>query len=357
LGRRLPFILVGLPISILFLLLVRFAGHLGQPLALPLVAVSIILFSIFWNVVSDPYQALLVDITPEKERPTFNALLSLASLAGNGALMIFATLMTIEKGNVPDVVFDACAVLMFLSFVPVFFVREPKEAAEAAHRETRIPLRRYLNEMRTFKEAFKLLISIFFLWSALNAIMPFLTTFPKKVLHVSTGEAFIVYMVMGVSVGVFCYPWGWLATHYGNRRPIVAGTILLILTAALGLVVPSYIWLFPLAILAGAGFSATTVLTYPYLSQLVPGSRIGVFTGLQTAFSAIAVPVSVLFTGILITGFGYRAIFAVLAIMMVFDLLCLLWIDDAAGKEQVRRLEECSVREDDYETHLGSTRR
>lgn len=358
LGRRLPFIVVGLPLSIMFLLLVRFAGHLGNGLALPAVAISVTLFSIFWNVMGDPYQALLVDITSEEERPSYNAILSIVSLIGQGALLLFATGVTIQGDRVPDVVFDVCAVLLFLSFVPVFFVREPHAVAAAAHRERMLPLRSYLREVRTFKEAFKLLVSIFFMWTGLNAILPFLTTFPKKVLHVSTAESFVVYLVLGISVGVSCYPWGRMSGRFGNRALIVAGSILLILSAALGLVVPSYILLFPLAILAGAGFSATTVLTYPYLAELVPGSKIGLFTGLQTAFSAIAVPASVLVTGILISGFGYRAIFAVLAIMMALAVVCLLWINDAAGKAQVRQMTEITHRlEDDHETRVGSARR
>jgi MFS family permease len=120
----------------------------------------------------------------------------------------------------------------------------------------------------------------------------------------------------------------------------VAGTLLLIAAAVWGLVVPSYLWLFPLAVLAGAGFAATTVLTYPYLSQLVPGSKMGVFTGLQTAFSAVAVPVSVGVTGTLIHFFGYRSIFAMLAAMMVLDVYFLLSIDEQAAREQVRQVEE-----------------
>ncbi len=340
LGRRIPFILVGLPLAIVSLLLVRYSRHLGHGLALPAVAMCVSLFSIFWNVMGDPYQALLVDITPEGERSTYNAILSIVSLLGQGTLLLAATGVVVGQDTVPDVVFDICALLLFLSFVPVFFVREPKVVSDAAHQELKLPIRSYISEMRTFTEAFKLLVAIFFMWTGLNAILPFLTTFPRKIMHVTTAESFVVYLVLGISVGISCYPWGWLGRRYGNRPLIVIGAILLIIAGALGALVPTYTLLFPVAILAGAGFASTTVLTYPYLAELVPGSKIGVFTGLQTAFSAIAVPVSVLITGILISRFGYRAIFAVLAIAMVLNALCLLWVNDAAGREQVQRVAE-----------------
>src|SRR5947209_16660668 len=54
LGRRKPFIMVGAPLSALFLILAAHAGHLGGSLALPLVGLMIVLFSIFYNVAGDP---------------------------------------------------------------------------------------------------------------------------------------------------------------------------------------------------------------------------------------------------------------------------------------------------------------
>lgn len=145
---------------------------------------------------------------------------------------------------------------------------------------------------------------------------------------------------MIVSAGVFAYPFGLWARKYGIRKMIIIGTLVLIASAAMGLVVPTYFWMFPLAILAGCGFSATTVLTYPYLSFLVPGSKMGVFTGLQTAFSAVAVPLSAAATAGLIGLFGWRSIFAMLAAMMLVDVVVLITIDEEAAQAQLKESEE-----------------
>ena len=341
LGRRRPFILFGVPMSVLFLMLVPVFGHAQHSLALPLIVVAIVLFSITWNIAQDPYSALMIDITAPEKRSKFNAILSLLSLTGQVAIVVYAAVAALKKNNIPDIVFYACAGLMVLSYVVVFFgVHEPKEAVEAARVEEKIPLRAYLEDMQEYKEAFKLLISIFFLWNGLNAILPFISSFPKHIVHASDSQALVIYVVIILSAGVFAYPFGWLGARYGNRRMIVVGTVLLIAAALIGLVVPSYFWLFPLAVLAGCGFSATTVLTYPYLSQLVPGSKIGAFTGLQTAFSAVAVPLSAGLTALLIGLFGWRSIFAMLAAMMVVDVYFLLSIDEGAAREQVRQVEE-----------------
>lgn len=341
LGRRRPFILIGVPLAALFLVLIPSLGQAGRNLALPLIAAAVILFSISWNIAIDPYQSLMVDMTAERERPLFNAVIALVSLLGQVAIVVYATVAALKKNAIPPGVFYACAAVLLVSYAVVFLgVREPRSAEVEARVEEAVPWRMYLRETRVFTEAFKLLVSVFFLWSGLNAILPFITIFPIKIVGASKSQALLVYVAMILTAAICAYPFGRLASRYGNRRLIVVGTCMLILAAMWGLVVPSYIWLFPLAILAGAGFSATTALTYPYLSQLVPGSRIGAFTGLQTAFSAIAVPVSVILTGLLIDRFGYRSIFAMLAVMMVCDVAMLLSVDEHAAREQIRRVED-----------------
>ena len=220
LGRRRPFILFGIPISVLFLALIPLAGHADPHIALWLIILSIVLFSITWNIAGDPYQALMIDITPdERERSLFNAVLSVVALVGQVALLLYAAFASLEvpkhtyvhgrgvghgamagsswvrldrplgEHNIPDAVFFLCAGFLLLTYAVVFFgVREPKDAAREAHVENRIPLRVYVREMREFKEALKLLVSIFFLWTGLNAIIPYLTVFTKKEMHVSDSE-------------------------------------------------------------------------------------------------------------------------------------------------------------------------
>ncbi|MGI8825146.1 MAG: MFS transporter [Chloroflexota bacterium] len=339
-GRRRPFILFGIPFSVLFLMLIPIAGHQGHGRALPLVAAAIILFSITWNIAGDPYQALMVDITPSRRRPIFNAILSVLALLGQVAIVAYAGVAAFKKNNIPDAVFYAGALFMLLTFAAVFFgVSEPRHAGTVAKVEEKIPVRVYVAEIRHFREAFKLLVSVFFLWTGLNAILPFLTIIPTKILGATKSQSLVVYMVMILTAAICAYPFGRLAARGGARRYIVIGTVTLIAAALLGMVVRSYVWFFPVAMLAGAGFSATTALTYPYLSQLVPGSKMGVFTGLQTSFSAVAAPVSIGVTGLLINHFGYRSTFAMLAVMMVVDVAVLLSIDDSAARVQVEEVE------------------
>ncbi len=341
LGRRRPFLLVGVPISIFFLCLIPIVAHGNHAFALPLIAASVILFSITWNVAQDPNTALMVDITTPGERPVYNSILAMISLVGQVGIVLFTIAVTFKKNALPDVIFYVCAALMLASYAVVFLgVKEPKETMALATVEEKIPFRVYVGDLRRFTEAFKLMTSMFFLWTGLHAIIPFLNLFQIHVLGATKSQAFIVYIVMILTSAVLSYPVGRLGARYGNRRMVVLGTVTLMTAAAIGIMVPSYIWVFPLAVFAGCGFAATNALTYPLLAELIPASKVGVFTGIQTAFGAAAVPVSIVITGVLIDHFGYRSIFAVLAVMTVLDLLMLLSINLEAAHTQVRSVED-----------------
>jgi Na+/melibiose symporter-like transporter len=339
LGRRRPFILVGIPLSVLFLCAIPLAGHAPKLWALPLIFTAVVLFSIFWNVAGDPYQALMVDITPEEQRPRYNSILAVLALLGQVGLGLYAIKLS-HHNDIPDTLFYAAGGFMLLMFALVFFgVREPKDASRSARVEERIPFRTYIEDLRRFKEAFKLLLSILFFWTALNPVQSYLIQMPKKLVGASTPQAIAVYLTLIMAAAVAAYPFGKLGAKYGSRRFIVLGMLLLIAASIVGLLVRTYFMFFPLAILAGVGFSATTVLTFPYLSTLVPPSKIGVFTGLQTTFSAMAVPFSVIGAGTLITHFGIRTLFIMLALCMVADVIFLLRIDEGAARKQLEDVE------------------
>lgn len=61
---------------------------------------------------------------------------------------------------------------------------------------------------------------------------------------------------------------------------------------------------------------------------------------MQTAFSACAVPLAALTVGFLTEHFVFRSVFALLAVLMVIDVLFLAAIDDEAAKKQIATVEE-----------------
>ena len=340
LGRRRPFILVGAPLSVLFLILAAHAGHAGGAIALPLVALAIVLFSIACNVAGDPYDALMVDITPPRGRATFNAILNIVSLVGFIAITLFASAAAVKKNAIPDSVFSITAAAILVGYALVFFgVREPRDAWDEARREERIPMHAYLAELRTFRDAFKFLLADFFFWNGIFAMLPFLNRFMTKTIGVTDSQALQVNAVLVLVAAVCAYPAARLGRRFGYSRVSIVGCALLIGAAVLSIGVRSYGMLFPLAALAGCGYGTVNALLYPYLARLVPASKLGVFTGTRTAFSALATQLAIGVTTVLTIWLGYRAIFLVVATAMAGAIVLFSMVDPAAAEAQVQAVE------------------
>ena len=77
LGRRRPFILVGVPLSALFFVAAASADSLLA------IALAIVLFSLFFNLALDPYAALLADIVNSRRRITADTAVRLSLFFGN----------------------------------------------------------------------------------------------------------------------------------------------------------------------------------------------------------------------------------------------------------------------------------
>src|SRR5439155_1420112 len=120
LGRRRPFIAICIPLSAVFFLVASAATESLVPLA-----VSIFLFSIFFNAAIHPYAALLADITPINQRGLLSGLsqgIQLIGQVGFLGLIVVAT-----KGEAaPPWAYWGVAVAMVATFaVTVGGIHEP----------------------------------------------------------------------------------------------------------------------------------------------------------------------------------------------------------------------------------------
>ncbi len=80
-----------------------------------------------------------------------------------------------------------------------------------------------------------------------------------------------------------------------------------------------------LVVVAGIGNGAATAIGWPLLASLVPAERIGVFAGLKAAADSIAIPLSVVVAAeVFLPRFGYRGIFAMLAVFTFIALAMLI---------------------------------
>ena len=104
---------------------------------------------------------------------------------------------------------------------------------------------------------------------------------------------------------------GRLGDLFGRRRLLIAG--LALFTAASGLcgLAPSLSWLLAARAAQGLGAAAMMALAMAFVSETAPRERIGSVMGLFGTMSAVGTALGPSLGGLLIAGFGWKAIFLV----------------------------------------------
>lgn len=325
LGRRRPFMLVALPISALFMALTPFApGLLG-------IVACIVLFSLFFNVASDPYTALQADIAPPAQRTLLNGVGSVVGFAGQVALGLFLGFGPFSKHLPPAVYFVVAAVILVTWLYTTSTVREQRALV---HLEPAHSLGAYLDALRQHRQAFRYLVALFFYNIGLNTIVVNLTRYATHVLHTSDGGAFQLFLVLLLVTGLFTLPATWLANRFGVKRILILGMAVLGTTASGALFVQTAAQVLPLLLIAGIGNSAVSTLTWPLMMQLVPTERTGVFAGLKTSAESVSAFFSAFLAFEMVNLWGYRSIFLVLTLAAFASLALLLAVRTAAAEPE-----------------------
>lgn len=329
LGRRRPFILVGGLLSAIILAGTPFISAL--PLDLPdifqgitrtllLAIVSIFLFTIAFNSMDDLHKALLVDITRPEDRNTLSGLNVAVDMAGQVVILVLGFILWSD--GVPASAFLLTALLIAGGMlITVVGVREPTPEVWVADRHASMSESEdgltWWETARRYRGALMLCVVQFAYWSGLNAVLPLVSVYTRDILGATVGQAQLLPALMLLATTILAIPMGKLGDRFGKRRMLSAGYAVMGLVALGGLVitnVPEGVLLFTLA---GVGSCAIMVLTLPLLADLVPRHHMGTAAGALAASGSVAAPFASLLAGQLADMYGPRAIFGLMAVMVV----------------------------------------
>ena len=316
LGRRRPFIAIGIPLSAAFFL---FAATQQAVLGL---AVAVFLFSIFFNAAADPNTALLADLTTPGERGILQGVSTGLQLISQ---VTFLLLIAVASGNgsAPGWTYLLVAGLMVGTFaVTVIGVREPVIVVAS---EERLGLRRYVADLLEYRQALRYLGAIFLFQVGFSAVLPYLTLFITTDIGQSEQVALALAagtLLMTAASAVVC---GRLGDRIGMKPVLIIGWGLLAVAAFSGLIIQRLPETIAVVLLAGIGNGAATAAGWPLLASLVPAQKVGVFAGLKAAAESIAIPASVVIAAqIFLPRFSYRGVFALLAAGILLALFVLV---------------------------------
>jgi Na+/melibiose symporter-like transporter len=343
-GRRLPFILVGAPITAIAF------GFIPMAAVLPLFVActsTLLLSAALWRT---PVVALMPDITPSAKRSQANGIINF--MGGIGTIIALQTGGMLYELS-PAFPFWLGSVLVVLAALIVFlFVKEPTEYLESKEEQPGMmeSLREVLNAEE--KSGIRILLAIFFWFLGYSAVETFFTLYAQEHLGISAGDGATLLSVFPLFFVLFAIPSGLIAARIGRRVAISFGLIVVSVMLVLFYLLPANTLLNPISplplvgiplteggprmltmagimlIFGGIGWAFVNINSLPMVVELTTAARLGTFTGLYylfSTFSAIAGP-NVNGWAIQLTGNNYNVIMLIAPFFMVTALVLMLGV-------------------------------
>jgi maltose/moltooligosaccharide transporter len=344
LGRRLPFILAGAPITAIAFGLIPMAAIL--PLFVACTS-TLLLSAALWRT---PVVALMPDITPSQNRSQANGIINF--MGGIGTIVALQTGGMLYKMS-PAFPFWLGSVLVVLAALIVFlFVREPKIYEENNETQPSVieSLREILNDED--KSGSRILFAIFFWFLGYSAVETFFTLYAQKHLGINAGDGATLLSVFPLFFVLFAIPSGFIAARIGRRVAISIGLIVVAVVLALLYILSAETLLSPVAplplvgiplteggprmltmagvllIFGGIGWAFVNINSLPMVVELTSAARIGTFTGLYYLFATLSAIVGPNVNGwaIQLSGGNYNVIMLIAPFFMLAALVLMLGV-------------------------------
>lgn len=343
LGRRIPFIIIGAPITALAFGLIPLASIV--PLFVACTSTTL-LSAALWRT---PVVALMPDITPSAFRSQANGIINF--MGGIGSIIALQTGGLLYKMS-PNFPFWMGSLLVVLAALVVYlFIEEPKEYEQA---EQQPGLLASLKEVFSDEEksGARLLFAIFFWFVGYSAIETFFTLYARNRLGLEVGDSATLLSVLPLFFVLFAIPAGYLGSRIGRRVTITIGLIMLIFMLILIYITPvdallSGIAPLPLVgiplveggarmltlagvllIFGGIGWAFVNINSLPMVVDLTGAARIGTFTGLYYLFSTLSAIAGPNLNGwaVQLAGNNYNIIMIISPVFMAIALWLMLGV-------------------------------
>ena len=375
-GRRIPFIIAGTILAVIFMSLLPglanryFSLASGSLLVTFIVILACLLISM--GTYRSPAVALMPDVTPKPLRSKANAIINLMGAIGGliylGIAAVLYSNARIDKfysighilgednQQVPvvdyTILFAVVSAIMVIAVtVLIITIREPKLSLENQLYEKDHPEQDLTEKSvdggavlpKTVKHSLAFLLLSISLWFiGYNGVTTWFTTYISRVMGEGIGGASTCLMVATGGAIVSYIPIGNLASKIGRKKTIMGGVILLslsFLTAffvtvnASKIIPPMYI----LFVTVGIAWAAINVNSLPMVVEMCKGSEVGKFTGYYYTFSMIAQVVTPVLAGTLLKTVSYKILFPYAAVFVAFSFVTMCFVKHGDNKVEAKK--------------------
>jgi maltose/moltooligosaccharide transporter len=316
-GKRMPYLMIGMPLAALFAALVPF--HVS----LITLVIFMVLLNLSMSLYRSPTVALMPDITLDGKRSQANGIINF--MGGIGALLAFFVGSKLYDADHSLPFISSAVVTIICLFILMAVIKEKRDTIAyipAEHRE-KLSFKSELNRPTVF-----LLGAIFFWFLSYQGVEALFTLYGEKHLGLEEGESAFSLGFFSLALVLAAIPSGLLGRRFGKKKIIMIGvTGLIIIFAAITFIDT----LLPLRLLMLAGgicWAMININSYPFIIGLGKEQSIGRRTGIYYVFSSLAAIASPPLMGGLIDLFGYQILFYVASGSMLIALAFLFGVSD-----------------------------
>ncbi len=335
-GRRMPFIMVGIPICAVAFFFVPFTTVLWALITI------LVLFNFVMSIWRAPVVALMPDLTPSRFRSQANGIINF--MGGVGTLIAFLAGGLLFNWGGMKYPFALGAIVMVIALVVLkIFIREPmhpvEEPQETQDTEKEKPALTEGQRRRKRKSLLAILIAILFWFMGYNAVETFFTLYVTTTfknasgVYLSGGDASLMLSVFSLAFLAFAIPAGFIGARVGRKKTILTGLIGITTLFLIMFFVSDQSLLYILLILGGLCWAAINVNSLPMVVDMTGFSSLGKYTGYYYLFSFSASIVSPILFGILRDSTqSYQILFIYSAIAFAVAFVSMLFISKGDGE-------------------------
>lgn len=350
LGRRMPFIVAGTILAVIFMMLLPMIDNAekarwstGESFSNQVIFLAVLFFTLVsMGLYRSPAVALMPDVTPNHLRSRANAVINLMGAVG-GVYALIMIKVLVGKGETPDYLplFASIAAVMVIAVgILVITIRENKlreevEKAEAANTE-KVEEKAIAEGVEAAGEIeavadteqsgatgkvkgmpkevkrsmYFMLASIFLWFTAYNAVTTAFSRYTKVVWKMEGGSFANCLMVATVAAILSYIPIGNISAKIGRKKTIMGGVLLMAACYGAAIFAREYHPLVNVAFaLIGVAWAAINVNSYPMIVAMSSGSDVGKFTGTYYTFSMAAQILTPVLSGFLLENVSYNTLF------------------------------------------------
>ncbi|WP_026529124.1 MFS transporter [Butyrivibrio sp. VCD2006] len=328
-GKRMPFILVGTTLAVIFFNSMIYVAHISYNLQLFIFFLLMLLVSM--GIYRSPAISLMPELTPAVHRSQANAIINLMGTLGAVYTLIMIKVLLksaeneAETNYIPLMIAIASfmvvtVVILFLTINEKKLMTEVREGVEnfdgddARELEGDTKEEKYQNAGKLSRDVFQsltlLLISVFLWFTAYNAVTTAFSRYVTEVWGLRNGAYADCLMVALISAVIAYIPMGFLATKIGRKKTILIGIALMSICYLSAALMTHYSTILNVFFaLIGIGWAGINVNSYPMVVGMGKSSVIGKYTGLYYTFSMAAQVFTPIFSGFLLEHVSYKTLF------------------------------------------------